>query len=443
MKYILTAALMIFSVAYAQDSLQLDHAISIALTERSDLQQYEVQARRNEAQLQVIKTQYLPQLSGNVQGRYNFINPVSVLPANIFDPSQPSDELISARFGTNWSYSAGVSLSQPLYAPSVGGQVSEQLLEARRSQIDARGAREQVVADVTEAYYGVLAGESEISLALADSLAAATVYQNLVEEQRAGRTLAPEVEQAELQLAQVTLRLRRTRQNLLTLKQLLLSTMNQPLDQAENMVPAVSLESCLRELEEPRQSSGGVADRVELAQLSLEQDLLRTQALNQRKLMLPTLSLDAYLGANHFSNSFEPFNGARWFGNSYAGLSLNIPITDIVKASRNEDVIETEQAENRLEQQDFLRKAGYEVADAQAQLDYAWQNLAIQRRAVQLAENQLQVATAQSEEGRSLDQARWQAAAQAQQARYNALKACYDVLIADLRLRQAQGKVME
>lgn len=442
MKFILTAALMMFSVAYAQDSLRLDQAISIALTERSDLQRYEVQAQRNQAQLQVIKTQYLPQVSGNVQGRYNFINPISVLPANIFDPSQPSDQLISARFGTNWSYSAGISLSQPLYAPSVGGQLSEQLLAARRSQIDERSAKEQVVAEVTEAYYGVLAGESEISLAMADSFAAATVYYDLVEAQRAGRALASDVEQAELQLAQVSLRLQRTRQNLLTLKQLLLSTMNQPLEEAESLIPAFSLESCLKILERSAQSSDGT-DRVEFAQLTMEQELLRTQALNQRKLMLPTLSLEAYLGANHFSNSFEPFNGATWFGNSYAGLSLNIPITDIVKASRNEDVIETEQAENRLEQEDFLRRAGYEVADAQAQLDYAWKNLAIQRRAVRLADNQLQVATAKSEEGRSLDQARWQAAAQAQQARYNALRACYDVLIADLRLRQAQGRVVE
>jgi outer membrane protein TolC len=42
---------------------------------------------------------------------------------------------------------------------------------------------------------------------------------------------------------------------------------------------------------------------------------------------LPKLALNGYLGADQFSNDLKPFQSNTWFGNSFVGLALRLPIT--------------------------------------------------------------------------------------------------------------------
>jgi outer membrane protein TolC len=39
------------------------------------------------------------------------------------------------------------------------------------------------------------------------------------------------------------------------------------------------------------------------------------------------LNLNGYLGSDQFSNSLQPFQSNTWFGNSFVGLALRLPIT--------------------------------------------------------------------------------------------------------------------
>jgi outer membrane protein len=55
--------------------------------------------------------------------------------------------------------------------------------------------------------------------------------------------------------------------------------------------------------------------------------LTQQQMIGEKAKYLPKLSLNGYLGADQFSNELQPFQSNSWFGNSFVGLALRVPIT--------------------------------------------------------------------------------------------------------------------
>jgi outer membrane protein TolC len=56
-------------------------------------------------------------------------------------------------------------------------------------------------------------------------------------------------------------------------------------------------------------------------QLQAQDELLDRQIATEKTKKIPTLGLEGFLGANQFSNSFNPVHGNSWYGASYLGLS--------------------------------------------------------------------------------------------------------------------------
>jgi outer membrane protein TolC len=55
--------------------------------------------------------------------------------------------------------------------------------------------------------------------------------------------------------------------------------------------------------------------------------LAQQQIKGEKAKYLPKLSLNGYLGADQFSNDLQPFQSNTWFGNSFVGFALRLPIT--------------------------------------------------------------------------------------------------------------------
>ncbi|RMG57091.1 MAG: TolC family protein, partial [Bacteroidetes bacterium] len=312
----LIGSLLGLPVSGQAQGLSLDAALTEAVSQRPDLQVFALQIAQKEAAIRKLQVDYLPQVRGDAQVRYNFINPVSVLPANIFNPDLPEDELVAVQFGTNWAYSAGLTLTQPLFDPSIGYRIQREALSQQQLGLQAQDAESRILAAVTEAYYGVLLGEGEIEQARADSLRAATVYRDLVAAEAEGRALPADVAQARLGVRQASLQLARAQHNLQTLRELLLTRMGRPLEGASTLDLTTSLEELLTSLEAGQSPLMTGADRIEWEQLRLQQRELELDRQIQRRSRWPQLSLTGYLGANHFSNQFEPFRADQWSGSS-------------------------------------------------------------------------------------------------------------------------------
>ena len=420
-------------------SLTLDAALGEAIGQRPDLQVFAMQVAQREAAIRKLRVDYLPQVQGDAQVRFNFINPVSVLPANIFNPDLPADELVAIQFGTDWAYSAGLTLTQPLLDPTPAYRIQTEALAQEQIRAQARDAESRILAAVTEAYYGVLLGEAEIAQAQADSVRAAAVCRDLEAAAAEGRALPAAVAQARLGLRQAGLQIAQAEHNLLTLKELLLTRMGRPLEEAAGLRLDTSLPELLATLQAGRPLLSHTGDRYEWEQLRLNQRQLELDRQFQQRAWWPELSLTGYLGANHFSNRFEPFQADQWFASSYVGLNVGLPLTDLLRQRRELARLDWQEKVYQEQGRDLDRQLAYEVADARTALEMAWASLGVQDTAVTVAEAAYAEAQARFQAGKGTQQEMIRQAALRQQAGYRYLQAAYEVLRADLRLRQAQG----
>jgi outer membrane protein TolC len=61
-------------------------------------------------------------------------------------------------------------------------------------------------------------------------------------------------------------------------------------------------------------------------QLKLQQQLSLLQQQTEKSKYIPAISLKGFLGANQFSNEFNPIKANSWFGYSYIGLNIKFPL---------------------------------------------------------------------------------------------------------------------
>jgi outer membrane protein TolC len=60
--------------------------------------------------------------------------------------------------------------------------------------------------------------------------------------------------------------------------------------------------------------------------LRLRTELLEQQQKSERMKLTPTIGFEGFLGANQYTDTFDPFLSGSWYGSSYVGLSLRFQI---------------------------------------------------------------------------------------------------------------------
>jgi outer membrane protein TolC len=60
--------------------------------------------------------------------------------------------------------------------------------------------------------------------------------------------------------------------------------------------------------------------------LRLRAELLEQQQKSERMKNTPTVGFEGFLGANQYTDSFNPFLSGSWYGSSYLGLSIRFQI---------------------------------------------------------------------------------------------------------------------
>jgi outer membrane protein TolC len=63
-----------------------------------------------------------------------------------------------------------------------------------------------------------------------------------------------------------------------------------------------------------------------LQALELKGEMALLQTNTEKAKFLPTVSMKGYLGANQFTNNFDPIDANSWFGLSYVGLNVKYPL---------------------------------------------------------------------------------------------------------------------
>ena len=390
MKNILTflTLLLLSSIVQGQQERSYQFTLEEAVTFAIDSNRTAINARRDIAK--AIKQKWettatgLPQINGSIDYQNQLRQPTSFIPAEFFGGEPGTFQPVI--FSQKQNASVVATLNQLIFDGSylVGLQAAKTFLEFsenanEKTQLEVRKG-------VINAYGGVLIARE--SVAIIDRNLE-TLKKNLDETKiivENGLTEAENAEQLELTYKQLL----NQRENAKRLETLALHMFNNAL--GLDIHTQTTLTQTLEELATPTaqllDNSFSVNNNVDW---KIATNLTQQRALElklEKSRALPTLGGFVNFGTQTGLNSFDFFNAdTRWFAQSIAGLSLNVPIfsSGLRNAKTAKAQIALEQATTELEE----TKQQIELAFAKAKNDHkfaidtyqnAKENLALAQR---------------------------------------------------------------
>ncbi|MEY3444761.1 MAG: hypothetical protein RLZZ519_3042, partial [Bacteroidota bacterium] len=420
--------------------LTLADAVQKGLQNRMEMRAFEQRAKMTEHELKANQLRYIPQVSAGVDLKYNAILATSIVPIGALNPGNPTDEVAAVRFGTNWANGGGLSLSQVIYDPTIKGahelaELNGQLTEAQKAQ-----RAEAIALAVAQAYYALLISEAEVGYAQSDSLVAAAKIKDLRERLSEGRALQTDLEAAQLDSASARLRMADIRRNAADWRAQLAYQMGIGPENGGTIVLAEALGSILETRSstlETENANPVPSTASQLLHVKMRQTM--QQRVNEKAGYKPSIFLNGYLGANHFSDAFDPWNGDKWFPTSYVGLSLSLPLTEGFIRQQRIQRLDANLLADKMDLDASQHQTDLEFERAKIALQSAQEALVMQMQMQELAQKRLALAQARLAADRGLTTEVIQAENQVQSARFQSLRRGYDVLMADLEMRRVCG----
>lgn len=319
---IFTAAIVLLTMSFqslAQNQLSLDSCVNMALQNRSKikaLSQDQLVAALKTADL---RAKYWPQVSLNYDYRYNPVIQTSIIPIGQFYP-EPTNEVRPMRFGTTWQQNAGATVYQPLWDASITSQVAESKIQDRLKQLDVENAENELRYEVIKTYANIWLNQNKIIDNTLDTLRTYQSVQLMQARLEEGKLLKTEYNKARVnhnhtlegyQLAVTEF-----------LKQIVYMSYLTTIPVEELLRGVYQASSIENLLDNNQESSLNTTNISAINQLVGQNELVQQQIMSERRKNAPTIGIDGFVGANHFSNTFNPVAANSWYMASYVGLSV-------------------------------------------------------------------------------------------------------------------------
>ena len=152
--------------SYAQapqsPAYSLETAIGMALQNNRDLQEARLGLQSAGEQVREAWGGLFPDINANVRYQRNLLVPETFLPAFIFDPTAPPDELVPVRFGADNLWTAFLTVEQPLFDAGalVGVGTASRYHTLQREVV--RGQAQRIATRVRVAYYRTLLAQESV-----------------------------------------------------------------------------------------------------------------------------------------------------------------------------------------------------------------------------------------------------------------------------------------
>lgn len=432
--------LIVSAQQFNQDHLSFDDAIEYALQNAPKLRIQELKTEQEKERLTQIKREYIPEVYVSSDLRRNIIIPTTPIPAFMINPDASQDELMYMRFNTPWSAATGVNMTFDIFNPKTAGRQSEQKKELAISNIDTQLTKNELRAEVAQAYIDCIIADEQLN-----SLASDTLYffSRLQEQQKLfskGKIDNVEKNEAIINYNNALERYMRGKSISYDARLNLLLVMGHDGNSSpeNNLVLTDNIESLYRNLIVERNFNkvSSLTESKMIEQIGLVQ--LKTQ--HEKLKYLPTLSLTGYYGANYFGRNINLTESNKWFGNSFLALSLQIPITRSLSTAKGVTQFKlrelVEQENLRTYQNNFTNSLLRDMND--------FENL-VQSYRLKLSNMELQTQNLSSRQaeydlGHITDSQLLNEKLNEQQIRQDFLQASYEVLSAYIRLEKLMNQ---
>jgi outer membrane protein len=317
--------ILLFSVAngLSGQEIKLITCIDSALANRGNILAVRTDIEIAKLQTSSAYQKYLPDLSLSYNYRYNPLIPTQIIPVGQFSQI-PTDEKRPIRFGTEWQQNSGLNLYQPIIDFSIKSRVAESRINEKLKNTDAATAERDLKLEVIKSFTNIWLRIEQMSSAALDTFRTSKIKQLIIARSKEGKVLKTEVNKAILnynnalsQFISVSSSLTREKIYLSFLTGISLATLLEDKYDFSPFYEGVFKKSNIDTL----------IDSIPSVQsLRLRAELLEQQQKSEKMKRTPTIGFEGFLGANQYTDNFNPFLSGSWYGSSYMGLSLRFQI---------------------------------------------------------------------------------------------------------------------
>jgi outer membrane protein TolC len=317
--------IMLLSInASAQNIVTLKQAISSGLMNKKNVIAGKLDVTVRKLQTQALYRKYWPQVSIEYSYLFNPILQSSILPIGIFNPAYAPDATKSIQFGTKWSQSAGVTANQPLLDLSIQRQINEAKLQERIAALSQAQSEYEFAYTIAQTYIDICLQDSKIRVEIADTNRTYVSYNLLKNKFDEKRLLKSDLNKSKV--------------NHNNAVQLLMDGISQLIEDKVYLLFLIGVSDIGKwdfeidtnflmnnPLAKPDISSS--FDQLpEMQVLVLQSQLTALQARSEKAKHIPTVSFKGFIGADQYTNTFNPVAANSWFGLSYIGLNAKFPL---------------------------------------------------------------------------------------------------------------------
>ena len=345
---------------------------------------------------------------------------------------------IPAQFGTPWTASGGIDVSQLLF----DGQVFVGLV-ARSAVLDyykktAAVTQEQIKANIYKIYYQLVVGQKQITSLDANIERFEKLLHDTKEIYKNGFAEKLDVDKVSVQLTNLQTEKVKAENLIAVGNSGLKFLMGMP--QKDNLVLTDTLSD--EELKANiLDSSFNYNDRKEIQLLSVAEKLGKYNVKRYQLSKIPTIAAFASYSKNAQRNSFNFFNNGDWFTTSIVGFKMAIPIFD--GNNRNAHIqqsrLELQKTKNSIEQ--MKQNIDYDVEQSRIKMTSALLTVDNQKKNITLAESVYNTTKKKYEQGLGSNQEIYTAQSELKVAQTNYYSSLYDAISAKIDWLKAAGKL--
>jgi outer membrane protein TolC len=325
-KYLLlvaSAILFITNTTAQTRSIGVKECISLAIANKANILALNAEATIDSLNINQIRAKNLPQIALAYDYVYNSIIRTNIVPVGQFSPV-PTDQTRSIKFGTKYNQIAGLQVMQPVFDATIRSKVQESKLQYRIKKDQVATANEELTFEVAKTFVSILTKQEQAEILKLDTLRTGSTLKIVRDRFADGTSLKMDFNKAKINHNNSVFVYKELISDLIIEKIYLAFLTNLEAESfdvvdVDNIFTEQNLTSLTQSNETKTLSKINELDgRILLAQQQIKGEKVK---------YLPKLNFNGYLGADQFSNELKPVQSNTWFGNSFMGLALRLPIS--------------------------------------------------------------------------------------------------------------------
>ena len=395
---IVLVLLILMSVAAGgQNVLTLHQAINQGLLNRKNIQAGKSDLAIRRLQTEALYKKYWPQVDLDYTYLFNPILQTSILPIGLFNPAYPPDATMNIQFGTKWSQTAGATFIQPLIDLSISRQINEAKLQERITAASQAQSEYELAFTIAQTYIEISLQESKIKSAIADTNRTFISYNLLHDKFEEKRMLKSDLNKSLINHNNAVQLLRDAVSELIEDKvYLLFLTGETAIEKSDFLIDT----SFINQYNLTVSGIPPVNESIpELQQLELQAQMTGIQVKSEKAKHLPTLSIKGFIGADQYTNNFDPLESKSWFGFSYVGLVLKYPIIFSENVQKNIQVLQLKSTQYIQQKEDKTALYAKDAYTSKLKMERVMLQLKTQEENIALSIESIDITQARVTEG--------------------------------------------